>query len=123
LGGVISTLPNSSFNNEFAYAAREESCQTLIMATAATLPDAIAGATSGLVEIQGELIALNERFVANLAGGIAKRLSVQVRKHLLVCIRAGILKSGWFLLLHGFLSIEAQSGCWNTRAFPSSLTP
>jgi len=57
---MVATLANPSVNDEFVHAERKEASEPVIVATAATLTDIVAGTASWLVEIQYELVTFSE---------------------------------------------------------------
>ena len=72
LGSVISTLPDSTIDDEFPNAQCEESGEVFIVAAAPTLADTVRRAASRFVEVKDDLLAFANQFVADLAGGVAK---------------------------------------------------
>jgi len=64
---VIATLPDSTIDDEFPNAECEEGGEVFIVAATTILVDTVRGSASRFVEVESDLIALCECFLAILA--------------------------------------------------------
>jgi hypothetical protein len=71
LGGVISTLPDSTVDDQLSDTECEETRQVVIMIAAATLTDGVPRLTSWSGEIERYWVALSDCLTAGLAHRVA----------------------------------------------------
>jgi hypothetical protein len=69
---VISTLADPAVDDELVDTEGEEVGEAVIVAATATLADTVRRVAGRFVEVEGDLFGVADRFVADLAGRLAK---------------------------------------------------